>query len=434
MRHLETGENYIENSQKNYDHQWYDRLKENGSFYASTYLSVDSSVNKEQKDAFFAGEIDSPAPEYPKLNFDDLEDKERALITLKNDIIQNENNATVKQAYRWKINEKIATIRMLKETLSGNDHRFFRYSKFIYGSPENNIHNYTLWQLQKKMDAIIQDPHTSALQKSSASEILSLSQDTNETTVEQFEKIEPIQYISTQETFSAEEIRSAFSEALTQKGFSEWQVLVGEKTTLITTSQEKRTITIPKNRTVDYLKLRGLIEHEIGTHVQRRESGERTKLSLLGIGLDRYGAGEEGLATHAESMITGADDYAGFAGHFATSLACGIDGHKRSFREVFTILKNYHLATGKDTSSASNDAYKLCIKTFRGTTFKTPGACFTSNIEYREGNIGIHQLVNKDDPEKARFLVGKYDPANPRHIWILDQLNITEKDLEDLSR
>lgn len=32
----------------------------------------------------------------------------------------------------------------------------------------------------------------------------------------------------------------------------------------------------------------------------------------------------------------------------------------------------------------------------------------------------------------ARFNIGKYDPANDRHIWILEQLNITDKDLLEL--
>lgn len=29
-------------------------------------------------------------------------------------------------------------------------------------------------------------------------------------------------------------------------------------------------------------------------------------------------------------------------------------------------------------------------------------------------------------------MVGKYDPTNPCHIWILDQLGITDGDLERL--
>ena len=92
------------------------------------------------------------------------------------------------------------------------------------------------------------------------------------------------------------------------------------------------------------------------------------------------------------------------------------------------------MAIGKDVEKASSLAWNLCMRTFRGTTGRTPGACFSKDIAYREGNIGIHTLISKGDPEQARFLTGKYDPTNPRHIWILDQFNITEKDLEKMDQ
>jgi hypothetical protein len=41
---------------------------------------------------------------------------------------------------------------------------------------------------------------------------------------------------------------------------------------------------------------------------------------------------------------------------------------------------------------------------------------------------------NNNSPEQRRFMIGKYDPANARHIWVLDQLNITEEDFDDLEK
>ena len=51
--------------------------------------------------------------------------------------------------------------------------------------------------------------------------------------------------------------------------------------------------------------MRDLIVHEIGTHVVRRENGKRSKLRLLGIGLDNYERGEEGIATMREQVLNG---------------------------------------------------------------------------------------------------------------------------------
>ncbi len=61
------------------------------------------------------------------------------------------------------------------------------------------------------------------------------------------------------------------------------------------------------------------------------------------------------------------------------------------------------------------------------------GVCLTKDIIYRQGNIAVCQLLGKNPEELLRFSVEKYDPANPRHIWILDQLGITEKDLDHLN-
>lgn len=51
-----------------------------------------------------------------------------------------------------------------------------------------------------------------------------------------------------------------------------------------------------------------------------------------------------------------------------------------------------------------------------------------------EGNIGVWNVVGKNPEEMMRFSVGKYDPTNPRHLWILDQLGITDADLKKLGQ
>jgi hypothetical protein len=81
---------------------------------------------------------------------------------------------------------------------------------------------------------------------------------------------------------------------------------------------------------------------------------------------------------------------------------------------------------------AENSAWNRCVRTFRGTTCKTSGACLSKDMVYRKGNIGIWDVINNNPEEQRRFFVGKYDPSNKRHIWILDQLGITDDNLTDL--
>ncbi len=417
------------------DKKWYDRFEFVGGFQPYTYFDDISQDRENQKKLFINGEIEYPQLDYPRINHNELDYREQELVKLKKDILTEESDSTVRQMYRWKINEKIAEVRMMRATLDGNDKNFDRYSSFVYGTPEKNIHNYTMWKIAQKMHDIISSSEDSATQQVAAAQrIIYLTKNAPPSTIVPHKKTDPIHFISSQEQYTSDDIKKAFENALYSKKIEGWDVLLDPHVKAISTSQDDKKIKIPTDQTISGLKIQSLIEHEIFTHAQRRSAGDRTKIHLLGLGLDRYAKGEEGLATYREGQIMGESDYAGFGGHFTTSLAKGLDGIKRDFIGVFDIIKDYHIAIGKDVDKASSLAWNLCMRTFRGTTGHTPGACFTKDIAYREGNIGIHTLINNNDSEQARFLIGKYDPTNPRHIWILDQLNITENDLEKLAQ
>ena len=161
------------------------------------------------------------------------------------------------------------------------------------------------------------------------------------------------------------------------------------------------------------------------------------------MGLDRYEKGEEGVATMREQVLDEKiEDFAGLEGHLAIGLATGVDGKPRDFRAVYEIMEKYFyfkaLSSGKEPEqalkSAQTIAWNRAVRTFRGTDCQTKGICFTKDIVYREGNIGVWEVVKENPKEMVRFSIGKYDPANERHIWILDQLGISEEDLKELGK
>lgn len=425
------------------DDRWYERFNTCGSFEDYDYLNGDRIARENQKDEFIQGKCENPSLDYPDLNKLDIAQKEQALLQLKKDIIEQERNGVIKQAYRCKINEKIAQLRMLRETKNGNDRRFAHYSRFIYGKPEKEIFNYTLTQIKKIIDKKINDPSENV--RVAAKELLDefshffQAEQPNITELKNFVKENTESGEFTDTEYNADEIKSAFEEALEKYKISGWNITIADKGTSVSVSQEKKNVIIPLNRKMKEKKLKSLIEHELGTHVLRREKGERTKLKLLGLGLDRYLRGEEGIATFEEQKILGAKEFAGLSGHLAISLAMGMDGKKRNFRQVYEILKNYYFINSKKEESeaikyAENTAWNRCVRTFRGTTCDSPGICLTRDIVYREGNIGIWDVVKNKPEEVKRFTVGKYDPINPRHIWILEQLGISDEDLEQLEK
>ena len=269
------------------DEKWYDRFEFVGGFQPYTYFDDISHDREKQKKLFINGEIEYPQLEYPRINPNELDYREQELIKLKEDILKEESDATMRQMYRWKINEKVAEIRMMRATLNGNDKNFDRYSSFVYGTPEKNIHNYTMWKVEQKMHDIISSADDSTTQQIEAAQrVAYLTKSSSPSTVAPHEKTDPIHFISSQERYTAEDIKKAFENALSSKKIEGWDVLLDPHIKAISASQDDKKIKIPATQTVSGLKIQGLIEHEIFTHAQRRSAGDRTKIHLLGLGLD----------------------------------------------------------------------------------------------------------------------------------------------------
>jgi hypothetical protein len=414
------------------DAELYERFRE-ACFEDYEYLEGDKAVREQQKRSFFDNEVVNPKLDYPHLETFDFDGRESALLQLKEDAL-NHGDPVVSQAYRWRINEQIAQLRMLRASQVGNDRRFGRYSRYIYGAPVQEIFEYDL----KKVKKIVEDARVSGDEERVQAaewlcEHLTFGNEQNVRT-ETFPKKEK----DTTENLGVDEVIALFEKSITELNLSGWKVVVDGNRKTVSASQEHKTVFLPQDISRTKRKIEALIAHELGTHALRRERGERSKLRLLGLGLDRYTKGEEGVATYEQHKVEGADEYAGFLGHFGGSLAHGLDGTKRDFREVFEVLKHYNIARLKSVSGedrikeAQEQSWGTCVRTFRGTTCASAGTAFTKDIIYREGNIGVYDVVNTNEREAHRFMVGKYDPTNERHIWILDQLGITEEDIETL--
>ncbi len=167
----------------------------------------------------------------------------------------------------------------------------------------------------------------------------------------------------------------------------------------------------------------------------RRENGEKTQLKLLGIGLHRYLDAEEGIATLREmSMKEDEFDVIGKIGlYLGIVLALGMDGKKRNFREIFDILTDYNLiTTSNDLTKSKEIAYNNTIRIFRGTNCKDKGICFSKDASYVEGRLRIARFIkeNRTNIENITelFNIGKFDPTNFQHLYILYTLGILQEE------
>ncbi len=448
----------LKNEKPALDEHLYAAFMEAGSLQSYEYLDGDKEFRDNQKRKFMAGEIQNPSLDYPKINISELEDAESVLVSLKANVISTEKNELVRQVYRWRLNEKIAEIRLLKAVGSKDMHRFERYSEYIYGKPSKDIFAYSIGTIRSKAEQFVDSDNV--ILRDTAKNLLELMPMMDQPKITKLPTQETVEYAHRQTlselgslteipsesaSLDAPMIQEAFELALKKIGDPEWSVVIneGSSRTGISTNQEQKTIEIPDSRTVTRKKLAALILHEIGTHAARRINGERSHLKLLGIGLDRYEVGEEGIATMREqALVNKVDDFRGIDGQLAIGLCLGLDGQPRDFRQVYEILEKYYLFKNliskkelpESQEKAQSSAWNRTLRTFRGTDCNTPGACFTKDTIYRDGNIGIWDVIGNNPDEMLRFNIGKYDPANPRHIWILEQIGISDKDLSNLER
>ena len=130
------------------DDKWYEKFREIGSFEAFQYLDGDKQFREQEKKKFLEGKSDNPNLDYPKLDLAELGKKEKQLRELRREVRNNEQNPIVNQLYRWKINEKIAEVEMLRATVTGKMRNFRRYSNFFYGKPSPEIFAYTLQSME----------------------------------------------------------------------------------------------------------------------------------------------------------------------------------------------------------------------------------------------------------------------------------------------
>jgi hypothetical protein len=447
------------------DSQWYDRLLDisRGDIDATDQLAGDKAEREGQKNSFLAGEVRNPTLSTPFIDPASLDSKEQQLLELKKEIVSSEPNELVKQIYRWRINEKVASLRMIRAAHEGNMRSFKRYSEFIHGRPSPEIFQYTVGSVRGRAEQAIEDGGEDL--KLAAHDFLAVLPSYGSTPPSRLPTAETVVAARSQtlgelgdilniEEFegklSGESLRLVFERSLDQLGISErqggdWKVVMDSKTDSKVPSihQDMTEVRVPEKAAYAHAALVQWVAHEIGTHVLRRRNGERTKLLLLGVGLDRYEGGEEGVATMRQQVVgdESLDDFAGLRYHLAASLALGLDGQPRDFRSTFEVLERYHIfnymSKGRDREKATklgrSLAYNDCVRLFRGTDCG-PGVVYTKDIAYREANMAVYDLIgsNEGRREMRRFSVGKYDPMNPRHIWVLDQLGITEDDLVEL--
>lgn len=390
--------------EKPLDARWIGRLEEGVDFNLVELIQPDRKHLEEQKKRFLAGEIENPTFVYSKTAEFDAAPFEEKLLALKKDIKTQEENNLIRTLYLHRINEALASLRMVKALKEGKDRRFYLYSHFIHGKP---------------------------------------TREAFELALEEATKLEEIKKKELEPKLGTALIEKALRLALDEYGFENWEVVQDPQVLILrvqTRGVERPTIFIPAEKEASLKKIARNVAHEIETHVLRGESGKKANLGILNpkAGLDRYVATEEGLAAYNEEQI-GRETKVGLWGTLAVGLARGIDreGKERNFREVFEKIKELRYqrkrvqgrSKEEALESAEDEAWKRTARTFRGITDPSkPGNCYTKDWVYRKGNLAIWDFVKtKGEGELRRLYVGK---MGIQHLGFLTELGITEPEIQ----
>lgn len=415
------------------DERWFESVRAIGSqIDESEWLHRYVHISEEERDQFLNSEIENPQFLYKKSSQKKatLQDIQQLRI----EIEAKEKDAVVLDLYSHKLQKMEQRSALLQTLTEHNDAQFYQASVKLYGKPKKKYFSYVAQQITALcLAGQVENPTAAKRLKRIVSKI---DQSANDISAD----ILPPVVETGKVIASVDEVKRIFQATLDRLEIKDWTLQVDTDSTRnrFSVSPYSRTVHIPNQaqlllrpKKLTDVQTQALAEHEIGVHARRVYEGSQSQLRLLQVGLDSYLPGEEGLAGYVQQQIEGADEFYGFDRYLAACLAIGMDGPKRDFRAVFSVMTDYYLLkyAGQDVADSApiRAAWDVCVRIFRGTSGRTPGAIYTKDIVYLEGNIGIwHLISDKPDIFESLFF-GKFNPLIPRHIKSLQTLGILKE-------
>jgi hypothetical protein len=414
------------------DKIWFNRMQTICSTTEEVqWLQNNMDTFQEERELFFANEIENPKFTYNK----PVQAKvvQQNAIELLADIHAKEPDAIVADLYARKITNQVTRSSLAVAAGAADDTAFYTASCELYDKPRKKYFAYVAKRVTEMYKQADGD------KKTVGSGLYKIMAKVDTSAVDIDVSILPPIVDDQAPVTSVDQAVAIFTDTLDQLQISGWKVVVEQHTNRarFSVNAHSKQVYIPnqtqldaRSRKMTKLQLQALAQHEIGVHARRAHAGSNSKLLLLGIGLESYIRGEEGLASFVQQQVEGAQEFYGFDRYLAASLAIGMDGTKRDFRGVFALMTEFYQLQfvqsnqAPDVERAQNAAWEVCVRIFRGTTGQTPGCIYTKDIVYMEGNIGMWHLMSLHPDRYTSFFVGKYNPLLSRHVKALQTLEI----------
>jgi len=379
------------------------------------YLNGSVQSRMEQKKLFLKGKIKNPIFDYPDLKKTKVFLWWKNLIRLKSSVINQEKNTVLKKTCLEKIDSKITETKLLQSILEKDDPGFLKNNLKLYGKPPRKLYDFCLNYLNKG---------TGVYSAEELNRLLDIFQKSTQNKIDLFAK-----NISSKEIFNQNKIRIILDKAIKYAGVKQWKAKISKNSRVgFILDHQRKIIVVPQGKTLVNVKLKGILSHEIGIHLLRRIQGEKIGHPLFYLGLPNYERGEEGMGTLKEMTL----ERKGFnSDHIIIALGiCFALGYKsdskRDFRSVFENILGLIIMfqTNLTKEEAINKAWNMCSRIFVVPHWKPEGLCLVRDYIYIDGVLRILGLMKKGGGKYLDLKIGKYDPANKKHIDIVDKLSI----------
>lgn len=385
---------------------------------------------------------DHTAPKlfYPHIPLEEVQHRIKKFTDLKEEIEAYETNVVVRQLYIDTINDHIMILRSCEATALHDQDTVWYCNEHLYGklsaremifalqpfcamllrSQEHKEAGPLAQQLLKQLQMWSISPHDLA-----AIPPLVPKQDSEQTGRQQ---------VRQKHAFSYETVQRFFQDILRNEyGTTEWKVVIAPARNSAYVNVDSRKVYLPPHSfTLD--EIRDLLAEEIETHTYRSLSGIQSPLALLGSGLAKYSATEEGLANHyvqqVSRQIQGKYKTKSWLSALCIGLVCGVMTPALSFVELASFLERVFLVnvlrqerngTQEELLEEARDgAWKLATRVFRGIPdLNQAGCCALKDIVYLRGYLNVISYLEENDAQ--RLYVGK---IGIEHLHAMDELNI----------
>ena len=389
---------------------------------------------------------------------DNLLMKQAALRQWKQELLQRDDLDTdLKQLYRWKVNEHIASVNMLIASSKGDMINFRRWNEFIYGAPDEDIYRGALdWVAHDAENLIAEEGQNQAI-IDAARNVLNLLSDKRGYR----ELLAPEE--KTYEDVREDHMRTTGYYGLLLAGVEMpkgkvtrevgdpilQQVLknIGSTKPIIDASGATWGVAAegvkrPKEYNMILKRFLGLgLGHEIGSHEIERINGTRGPLAIAAEGLDRYESGNEGRAVIREEVQYETFDAFGkilrwrdiMRRHIAISYASGVgEDAPHTSSETYDFMNTIDLMyqtklkpTEPEVAfeAAQKKTDDLLSRVLKGTDGR--GGAYLKDKVYLEGHVSNWLQAATHGPKAiSEGDLGKFDIANDRHLMTLQKFGL----------